>query len=237
MTTFILVHGAWHGAWCWKKIIPLLEKAEHKVAAPDLPGLGSNQVPVSEISFPGFVQHVCQLIDSQTEPVILVGHSLGGCTISQVAEKRPDKIKALVYISGYLLRNNETAIQYVFADTEANMMSHINLSKDQSYSTVKEEAIKERFYSDCSDEDVNFAKPLLVPESSAPFMTPIEITEENFGRIPRTFISCQRDRAISSAIQKQMYTNLPCQKLIKMDSDHAPFFSAPEELSKHLLSI
>ena len=237
MATFILVHGAWHGAWCWRKIIPLLEKAGHNVLAPDLPGRGSNPVPMSEISFQLCVQHVCQLIDSQDEPVILVGHSLGGCTISQAAERRPDKVRALVYISGYLVKNNETAIQYVFADTEANMMSHINLSKDQSYSSVKEEAIIEKFYGDCSEEDVNFAKSLLVPESSAPFMTPLAITEESFDRIPLTYISCLRDRAISPTIQKQMYTNLPCQKIIRIDSDHAPFFSAPEELSKHLLSI
>ena len=63
-----------HGAG--KKIIPLLEKAGHKVFAPDLQGRGNNDMPMSEISFPLYVQHVCQLIDSQTEPVILVGHSL-----------------------------------------------------------------------------------------------------------------------------------------------------------------
>ena len=237
MSTFLLVHGAWHGAWCWKKIIPLLEGAGHNVLAPDLPGRGSNPVPMSEISFQLYVQQVCQLIDSLAEPVILVGHSLGGCTISQAAERRPDKVRALAYLSGYLVKNNETAIQYVFADTEANMMSHIILSKDQSYSTVKEESIIDKFYGDCSEKDANFAKPLLVPESSTPFMTPIEITEERFGRIPRTYISCLRDRAISPTIQKQMYTSLPCQKIIQMDSDHAPFFSAPQELCKHLLSI
>ena len=98
-------------------------------------------------------------------------------------------------------------------------------------------ALKEKFYGDCSDEDVNFAMPLLIFEASAPFISPISIAEENFGRIPLTYISCLRARAISPTVQKQMYTNLPCQKIIKMDSGHAPFFSAPVELSKHLLSI
>ena len=231
MSTFILVHGAWHGAWCWEKTIPLLEKAGHKVVAPDLPGRGSNDLPMSEISFQLYVDQVCKIIESHDGSVILVGHSLGGCTISQAAEIKYDKVKSLIYISGYLLQNKETAIQYVFADTEANMMSHIIMSKDQSYSTVKEETIKEKFYGDCSDEDVNFAKPLLVPESSSPFITPISVTDEKFGRIPRAYISCLRDRAISPTIQKQMYTNLPCQ-IIEMDSDHAPFFSAPEELTR-----
>jgi outer membrane protein TolC len=87
----------------------------------------------------------------------------------------------------------------------------------------QEDAIKERFYSDCSDEDVNFAKPLLVPESSSPFMTPVSVTDENFGRVPRVYISCLRDRAISPTIQKQMCSKLPCQ-IIEIESDHAPFF-------------
>ena len=117
------------------------------------------------------------------------------------------------------------------------MMSHIILSKDQSYSTVKEEAIKERFYNDFSVEDVDFAKPLLVPESSSHFLTPTSVTDEKFGRIPRMYISCLHDKAISPSIQKQMYSNLPCQRIIEMESGHAPFFSAPKELSRHLLSI
>ena len=101
MSTFVLIHGAWHGAWCWKKIIPLLEKEGHNVEAPELPGHGNHKVPIAEISLQLYVDYVCQVIDSQSEPVILVGHSLGGCTISQAAENRPEKIKALVYLSAF----------------------------------------------------------------------------------------------------------------------------------------
>jgi pimeloyl-ACP methyl ester carboxylesterase len=237
MSTFILVHGAWHGGWCWKKIIPLLEEGGHKVIAPDLPGHGENKVPIVEITLQLYVNHVCQIIDSQAEPVILVAHSLGGSTISQAAENRPGKIKALVYLSGLLLLNGEAAVNYTLSDTEAIVLPNLTMPEDLSYSSVNEEIVKEAFYGHCSEEDINYAKPRLVPEASAPFQTPVVTTEEKFGQIPRVYISCLKDKAIGPSTQKKMYTNLPCDKLIRMDTDHSPFFSAPEELAMHLLSI
>lgn len=86
-------------------------------------------------------------------------------------------------------------------------------------------------------EDVARAKKLLVPQATAPFATPVRTTPENFGRIPRIYIECLRDRAISPAIQRKMYTALPCQKVISMDTDHSPFFSAPGELVAHLTAV
>jgi pimeloyl-ACP methyl ester carboxylesterase len=111
------------------------------------------------------------------------------------------------------------------------------MAEDQSYATVKEEALKEAFYADCSDEDVEFAKSQLVPQAAAPLATPVSTTEENFGRVPRVFISCSRDKAISPSIQEKLYKALPCEKVITLDTSHSPFFSAPEELANHLLSI
>ena len=237
MSTFVLVHGAWHGAWCWKKIIPLLKKEGHKVKAPDLPGHGNDKTPISEITLQLYADHVCQVLDSQAEPVILVGHSLGGSTISQVAEKRPEKIKTLVYLSALLLLNGEAAVNYTLSDTEAIVLPNLTMPEDLSYSSVNDEIVEEAFYGHCTEDDINYAKPRLVPEASAPFQTPVIVTEEKFGRIPRIYISCLQDKAVGPSIQKKMYTNLPCEKLIRMDTDHSPFFSAPEELARHLISI
>jgi hypothetical protein len=111
------------------------------------------------------------------------------------------------------------------------------MAEDQSYATVKENALKEIFYADCSDDDVAFAKSKLVPQAAAPFATPLSTTENNFGRVSRIYISCLRDKAISPSIHRQMYEALPCEKVIAMDTSHSPFFSAPEELSRNLLEI
>jgi pimeloyl-ACP methyl ester carboxylesterase len=234
MSTYVLIHGAWHGGWCWDKVIPLLEKAGHKVEAPDLPGHGNDKTPVREVSLQAYADRVCGILDAQPDPVVLVGHSMGGIVITQAAEHRPGRIQTLVYLTAFLLRNGETLLQVATEDKDALVMSNLIFADDQSHATVKSETIKEAFYGDCSDEDVARAESLLVPQAAAPFATPISTSEERFGRIPRVYIECLRDKAISPSVQQSMYTALPCQKVISMDTSHSPFFSAPEELAAHL---
>lgn len=237
MSTYVLIHGAWHGGWCWDKVVPLLEKEGHKVEAPDLPGHGNDKTPIPEISLQAYADRVCQILDSQPEPVILVGHSMGGIVITQVAEYRPEKIQLLVYLTAFLLQNGEFLLQHAEGDQEALVLPNLIMAEDQNYTTVKEEALKEVFYGDCYDEDIKRAKSLLVAQAVAPFATPVNTTEEKFGRVPRVYISCLRDKAISPAAQEKMYTALPCENVISMDTSHSPFFSTPEELAGHLLSL
>jgi pimeloyl-ACP methyl ester carboxylesterase len=237
MRTYVLIHGAWHGAWCWEKVIPLLEKEGHRVVAPDLPGHGKDKRPIADITLQAYTDRVCQILDEQSDPVVLVGHSMGGVVITQTAEYRPEKISKLVYVTAFLLQNGEFLLQHAEPDTEALVLPNLIMSEDQSYANVKQEALKEVFYADCSDEDVEFAKSRLVPQAAAPFATPVSTTEKNFGRVPRVYIACLRDRAISPSIQEKLYTALPCENVISMDTSHSPFFSAPEELAKHLLSV
>ena len=233
----MLIHGAWHGAWCWKKIIPLLEKEGHKVVAPDLPWHGKDKKPITEITLQAYTDRVCQILDEQSEPVILVGHSMGGVVITQAAEYRPEKIKTLVYLSAFLLQNGESLMMHGKPDSEALVLPNLIMAEDRSCATVKKEALKEAFYTDCSDEDVEFARSQLVPEATAPLNTLVCTTEDNFGRVPRVYISCSCDKAISPSVQEKMFKALPCKNVITLDTSHSPFFSAPEELANQFLSI
>ena len=207
------------------------------MVAPDLPGHGKDKKPISEITFQAYIDRVCQILDEHSEPVILVGHSMGGAVITQTAEYRPEKIKKLVYLAGLLLQNGESLMKYAELDTEALVVPNLIMAKDQSYATLKEEALKEIFYSDCSDEDVEFAKSQLVPQGISLLATRVSTTEENFGQVPRVYISCLRDKALSPSIQEKLYKALPCEKVIFLDTSHSPFFSAPEKLSNLLLSV
>jgi pimeloyl-ACP methyl ester carboxylesterase len=233
VSTYVLVHGAWHGSWCWERLVPLLEQKGHRVEAHDLPGHGRDRTPVSEVSMEAYVDSVCKILDAQSEPVILVGHSLGGVTITQAAEYRPEKVKLLVYIAAVLLRNGESPLNV--PDTDSLLGPNMIMAEDGSV-TIKDEVIREAWYSDCRDEDVAWAKSLLVPQNPATFATAVSTTEENFSRIPRVYIECLRDRALSPWVQKKMYTDVPC-RLISMETNHSPFLSAPEELAAHLLSL
>ena len=237
MVKFVLIHGAWHGAWCWDKIIPLLKSKGHEVEAIDLPGSGEDRTPIPQITLETYTEKVCKVLDAQTESVILVGHSLGGITITQAAEYRPHKIETLVYLTAFLLRNGESRISVRNQDLESLAPRNTIYSEDQTYMIFRKEAAREVFYADCSDEDIAKAKSLMCSQAIAPLRTPMHITEENFGRISRVYIECLQDKAISHSMQKRMYTATPCQKVLSLNTSHSPFFSLPDVLSAHLASI
>ena len=96
MSTYVFVHGAWHGAWCWSKVVALLEGAGHKAIALDLPGHGRDDTPIAQVTFEAYCNKVREIVEAQPELVILVCHSMGGRVVTQVAERRPDKIKRAV---------------------------------------------------------------------------------------------------------------------------------------------
>ena len=234
MSTYVLIHGGLGGAWCWDKVVPLLEERGHRVVAPDLPGHGRDTTPVSEVTMEAYVNCVCNVLDAQPEPVILVGHSMGGAIITQAAEYRPDRIKTLVYLAAFLPQNGE--FTGGIDDTESLLRPNVVMSDDGSYITFRDEILKEACYADCSDEDVARAKSLMCPQATLPNITPVVTTEANFGRVPRVYITTLRDRALSPYVQKQMYTALPC-GVISMDTSHSPMFSTPGELVDILVSL
>jgi pimeloyl-ACP methyl ester carboxylesterase len=84
---------------------------------------------------------------------------------------------------------------------------------------------------------VILAQSLLAPEAVGPLTTPIHTSAANYGRVPRAYIECRRDRAISLSEQRRMVKAMPCQRIMSMDTDHSPFFSAPDELTAHLLAL
>src|SRR5215831_3369693 len=188
MSTYVLVHGSWHGAWCWYKVVPQLARAGHKVLASDLPSLGKDRTPVSAVSLATWTQSICQILDQQPDPVILVGHSRGGIVISQAAEQRPDKVKMLIYVTAFLLGDGESLLQVAQDDGTSLVLPNLVISEDRLSVTVREQAIKEVLYGECSDEDIALARSLLVPEAFAPIATPIRVTEKHFQRLPRAYI-------------------------------------------------
>lgn len=237
MSTYLLIHGSWHGAWCWYKIIPLLEQAGHKAIALDLPGHGRDWTAARDVSMQSYVDSVCQILDAQAEPVILVGHSRGGIVISQTAERRPEKIQTLVYLAAFLIPNGEAMLPTALGDTESRIVSNLVVNEEQGYHMLKAEAFREALYADCSVEDVALATALLTPEPNAPVATPLNLSDEKFGRVARVYIETLQDRGVTPTLQKKMYTATPCQKIISMETSHSPFLSAPEKLVSHLTSL
>ncbi len=116
-----LVHGAWHGPWCWDKVISQLEAKGHTVAALDLPGLGADRTPAEEVKLQRYADAVCEVLITEDEPVLLVGHSRGGIVSSEAAERDGRvKIKTLVYVSADILVEDVLVIELKCAERLSN---------------------------------------------------------------------------------------------------------------------
>jgi pimeloyl-ACP methyl ester carboxylesterase len=235
MSTYVLVHGSWHGAWCWHKIVPRLERAGHTAIAIDLPSHGRDRTPPGAVSMQHYVDAICRVLDAADEPVVLVAHSRGGLPITQAAEERPEKIRTLVYLAAFLIPNGETILPLAFTDESSLIMPALDIDQEAGWDMLRPEAFRPALYADCSEDDVTLAHALLTPEPTAPTNTPIQITDERFGRIPRVYIKLLQDRAVSPALQEKMYTAVPCRRVLCVDASHSAYFSKPDELTAVIL--
>jgi pimeloyl-ACP methyl ester carboxylesterase len=229
VATYVLIHGALHGGWCWYKIRPLLEAKGHAVVTPDLPGHGDDKTPGAAVTLQGYADRICAVVSSQKDPVILLGHSAGGVAITEAAEQCSGRIRALVYLSAYLPRNGESTMDLLQRDPESMLNGNV-VPVSEGMLTVRSEVFHETFYGNCSQEDEAFAIARLTPEALTPIATPVVTSAEGWGRVPRYYIECNEDRAVTPGFQREMQRLSPCLETFAIDSDHSPFFSAPETL-------
>jgi pimeloyl-ACP methyl ester carboxylesterase len=236
MANFVLVHGAWHGAWCWHKLVDQLEAAGHIVVAADLPGHGGDPTPPEGIDLGTYSDFVCDLIDSVPDEVLLVGHSLGGLTITQVAEQRPDRLRSLVYLAAFVPEPGSTFDAQQDLTTEA-CLAAVQLAQDGNVLLFDPDSARDVFYADCSEQDLAFARQRLCGEPAGATRSTVEISDEGWGRVPRDYIVCLQDRALDSRGQRALAERRGCRNVYTLDTSHSPFFSAPAELAKILGQI
>ena len=235
-TTVILVHSAWLGGWQWKETISHLKNDQLKVIAPNLVGHGSDKTPPNEITMDDYVNQLIELIDAEKKPVVLVGHSFNGITISRVAELRPKKVKKLIYLTAFLVPNGTSFFSAVNGVEGSKAVENFYLSEDKSYALVKEEAMHKAFAHDIPLENFLAAKPYIVPEPTAPLGYELQVSEENFGQIPKYYIECTEDNAIPIEVQRAMYKG-KVKKHFSLMASHTPNFSKPDSLAYFLKKI
>lgn len=235
MATYILVHGAFHGGWCWEEVKPLLEEAGHRVLAPDLPGTGEDATPLFGDVLDLWGEKIAALARAADEPVFLVGHSRGGIVISTAAEKAPDAIARLVYVAAFLLPTGTSLIDFLQEAGEGGLPA-IRLP-DGSAVTLDQADGPSALYHQVDRERVDRALSRLCREPIQPLQQPLELTEERYGGVPRAYILTEEDRAIPHSLQRRMISEQPCDPVICLPSDHSPFYSAPRELADALISL
>src|SRR4051812_25478203 len=120
--TFVLIHGAWHGGWCWKRVVPLLRAAGHEVHAPTLTGLGDRaHLAHRDIDLETHISDVVGLLEAEElDDVVLVGHSYAGMVITGAADRAPQRIRELVYFDAFVPENARALTDYVGPALAAN---------------------------------------------------------------------------------------------------------------------
>jgi pimeloyl-ACP methyl ester carboxylesterase len=126
--TFVLVHGAWHGGWCWRRVADRLRAGEHTVYTPTLTGLGERSHLIApSVNLTTHIEDVVNMMKWEgLDNIVLCGHSYGGMVIAGVAEKAVDKIRSIVFLDAFLPRNADATIDLVPPAGQQAMRDHLN---------------------------------------------------------------------------------------------------------------
>jgi len=160
MAEFLLVHGACHGAWCWRDVLPLLNIDGHSARAIDLPAHGEDTSAISDCSLDAYADKVIAAIRG---PVILVGHSLAGMTISAVAEKAPEKLERLIYLTAWLPGNGDSARDMRKSAGCQGLVAAMEVSNDKTVNMFNPDLTEALFYDDCPAGTNRFAANTCAP--------------------------------------------------------------------------
>lgn len=236
-STIMLVHGACHGGWCWERLVPLLEATGHRVLTPDLPGRGANGAPGWwRWTLQDYANAIVDAARQEGGPVIAVGHSMGGQVISGAAETAPELFERLVYLAAFLATSGESIVSMAGMNTGSDIAQATDTSLLKGLMTITPESARPVFYGDCSDTDFEWAGPQLVPEPLRPSFGKLTLSER-FQSVPRSYIRCAQDRALSVQFQDRMIERQPCERVVTLESSHSPFLSMPQQLADALLTV
>ena len=234
MATFVLVHGAFVGAWVWEPVIELLERDGSVVRAPNLPGCGGDRTPPAEVTLEACVNRVAREIDRFGEPAILAGHGFGGIVITQLAARMPEAIGRLVYVSGFLPRDGETMLGLTRQPEASEEELESNMTITGPVGTLPVKAISRALFNAATARQLDWALERVRPQPLAPFGEPVELGRNAPGPELRVYVHCLKDHAVPLALQRRMVADNPCTAVHEIDTDHCPSISRPQSLARIL---
>lgn len=230
---FVLIHGAWHGGWCWDGVIRALEKAGHTAEAPTMPGHnpGDDRSPVT---FNSYVDKIVEVLEQQAEPVILVGHSSAGFLLQSAAPRVPDKIERLVFHNAFIVPDGMAQFDLVPPEVAQTMTSAAKASPDNSV-PVNEDFVRSALM---AGEPVDVQDALiqrLTPQPLVLFITKVNTEPFSKLNIPRTVLFCKDDGSLPAGAYLGMAQNLGDYDLVEIEGGHETLFTNPEAVAQGLI--
>jgi pimeloyl-ACP methyl ester carboxylesterase len=218
MATIVLVHGAWHGSWCWQRVTSLLEKRGLAVRTVDLPSVGAG--PGAGIDLSADAAAVEAVIAGVAGPVVLCGHSYGGMVISRVSAER---VTRLIYICAFMSLEGESLVS-IGGGRHAPWIQML----DGGLTLPDPAQTQSIFYGDCDASTVEWAKSQLRPQSGAPFDEPVP--HPAWRHIPSTYVVCANDMALPPEVQRNVFAPRATETL-ELQAGHSPFLSQPDAVA------
>jgi pimeloyl-ACP methyl ester carboxylesterase len=225
----VLVPGAWHGAWCWERVVAGLAARGVRAMAVDLPG---RRVGEATSDLYRDAAHVQSLLDGMTEPVVLVGHSAGGAVITEAGEH--PAVTHLVYVAAFAVDVGEGCGDAAANDPDVALISHEGrpdlgaafVLDDSGNVSLDPQLAAECLYNDCDPATVQWALERVQRQPLAALQQPA--TRAAWRSRPSTYAVCAADQAVHPDLQRLLAKR--CTNSVEWDTGHSPFLSRPDLL-------
>ncbi|MGH7778286.1 MAG: alpha/beta fold hydrolase [Candidatus Binataceae bacterium] len=236
--TFVLVHGAWHGAWCWAAVTNQLERLGDRAFAVDLPGHGQNFADRANVTLQSYVDSVVRFVEERDlRGIVLAGHSLGGLTISGVTARIPSRIKRTVFVSAIVPLDGERLTDPGNPATKP-MLDLVASRPDRSIPVgMMGPQFYEGLMSDVPPAMCKWIDASLSPQPWGPAIDPVPMAAFHASGVPTGYLVCENDQtpiAGAHGWHPHFSSRLknPALKFIK--SGHEVMFTHPEECAQAL---
>lgn len=234
--TYVLVHGAWHGGWCWKEVTEGLRGMGHRVSCPTQTGLGEREHLLSkDITLDTFVADIVNHIEAEElVDVILVGHSLGGTSITGAADKIPNRIRHLVYLDGLILENGQSPFSMLPPDV---VTARRKLVAEQGQGVFIPPPPPTAFGIPENDPSVDWVRRRLTPHPVSTYDSPMRIDNPVANGRPRTYIVCTNPVYAPLEATRQWVKKQENWSWQEIAAGHDAMIIAPAELARTLAAI
>jgi pimeloyl-ACP methyl ester carboxylesterase len=235
--SFVLVHGAWQGAWAWTDEAAALRARGATVSVVELPGHGEDMTPIPDDTLEAFVAKTAAAIDASPGNVILVGHSLAGAVITSAVEARAARIDRVVYLAAYVTKDGEKVLDIANSDSASHIREAIVVDMQHGIASIPKDKLGDIFCADCSPAALSSLVAHYRDEPLPAFVTPVHSTAENWGSANKFYIFTKEDHAVSYDLQQRMTADVSWTGTAMLDTSHSPFLSATDALADALTDV